>query len=148
MYWQIIYFIFYCLKQYMRSIYSVYCEPQINTNKCPSISVSLFMYHIVFHGRVSAHGVMSLWITPSWWTQWAIYIAASAPQLCNKYRSLFHPFCEMVIISNHVVVAAGFLSRYLSGPLPYVWHHRIVKNVLSISWNKTFSSFLSSFIWC
>ena len=42
----------------------------------------------------------------------------------------------------HVVVAAGFLSQYLSGPLPYVQHH-ITINVLSMLLNKTFLSFIS-----
>ena len=35
------------------------------------------------------------------------------------------------------MVAAGFLSRYLRGPLPYVRHHITVnKNVLSVLLNK------------
>ena len=38
------------------------------------------------------------------------------------------------------VAAAGFLSCYLSGPLPYVCRH-INKNVLSASLNKTLPSF-------
>ena len=41
------------------------------------------------------------------------------------------------------MAAAGFLSHYLSGPLPYVRRHITVnKNVLSASLNKTFPSFL------
>ena len=39
------------------------------------------------------------------------------------------------------VAAVGFLSCYLSGPLPYVWCH-ITINVLSVLLNKTFPSFL------
>ena len=39
------------------------------------------------------------------------------------------------------VAAAGFLSRYLSGPLPYVCRHVTVQNVLSASLNKTSPSF-------
>ena len=43
------------------------------------------------------------------------------------------------------MAAAGFLSRYLCGPIPYVWRHITVnKNVLSTSLNKTFPSFLPS----
>ena len=39
------------------------------------------------------------------------------------------------------VSAAGFLSRYLNGCLPYVRRHITVnKNVLSASLNKTFAS--------
>ena len=42
------------------------------------------------------------------------------------------------------MAAAGFLSHYLSGPLPYVRRHITIKqNVLSASLNKTFPSFLS-----
>ena len=45
-----------------------------------------------------------------------------------------------------ILVAAGFLSRYLNGPLPYVLHSiTINKNELSTSLNKTFPSFLATF---
>ena len=37
-----------------------------------------------------------------------------------------------------VMVAAGFLSHYMNGPLPF----NLIKNVLSVSLNKTFPSFL------
>ena len=44
------------------------------------------------------------------------------------------------------MAAAGFLSHYMSGPLPYVrLHITIKKNVLSASLNKTFPSFLPDF---
>ena len=48
---------------------------------------------------------------------------------CNKSCGMCYPVCEMVHIkepllliekSSHVVAAAGFLSHYLSGPLPYI----------------------------
>ena len=40
------------------------------------------------------------------------------------------------------MAAAGFLSRYMSGPVPYVSRHITVKkNVLSASVNNFFSSF-------
>ena len=43
------------------------------------------------------------------------------------------------------MVAAGFLSHYLTGPLPYVRRHITVNyNVLSASLNKTFPSFIHS----
>ena len=47
---------------------------------------------------------------------------------CNKDRGMCYPVCRMMHIkelllligkSSHAA-AAGFLSRYLSGPLPYV----------------------------
>ena len=41
------------------------------------------------------------------------------------------------------MVAADFLSHYMSGPLPYVRRHITVnKNVLSVSLNKPFPTFL------
>ena len=48
------------------------------------------------------------------------------------------PVCGMMHIKEplllirkiaHVVVAAGFLSRYLNGPLPYVWRHITVNKM-------------------
>ena len=44
------------------------------------------------------------------------------------------------------MAAAGFLSHYLSGSLPYVRHHITInkKNVLGASLNKTFPSFLQN----
>ena len=45
------------------------------------------------------------------------------------------------------MVAAGFLSRYVNGPLPYVRRHITVnKNVLSVSLNKTFPSAFLLFV--
>ena len=39
----------------------------------------------------------------------------------------------------HVVAAAGFLSRYLNGPLPHVRHHATIKlNMLSTLLSKIF----------
>ena len=42
--------------------------------------------------------------------------------------------------------AAGFLSRYLSGTLPYVWHHITVNKICwySITINIAFPSFLNA----
>ena len=46
---------------------------------------------------------------------------------CNKGLGMYYPVCGMVHIKEPLllirvahVVAAGFLSHYLSGPLPYV----------------------------
>ena len=56
---------------------------------------------------------------------------------CIKDRGM----CYLVCVAH--VSAAGFLSRYLTGPLPYVRRHITVNdNVLSTSLNKTFPSFL------
>ena len=67
---------------------------------------------------------------------------------CNKGCGIRYPICGMVHIkellqlirkSSPCMVAAGFLSCYLNGPLPY--NHN--KNVLSASLNETLLSFLS-----
>ena len=51
---------------------------------------------------------------------------------CNKGLFMCYPVCGMVHIkepllligkSSHVVAAAGFLSDYLNGPVPYVQCH-------------------------
>ena len=50
---------------------------------------------------------------------------------CNKGRGMYYPVCGMMHIKESLllfgkssyVAAAGFLSRYLSGPLPYVRRH-------------------------
>ena len=42
---------------------------------------------------------------------------------CNKGRGMCYPACKIIFAANRKrvahVAAAGFLSRYLSGPLPY-----------------------------
>ena len=50
---------------------------------------------------------------------------------CNKGCGMCYPVCGMVHIKEPLlligkkayVAAAGFLSRYLNGPLPYVQRH-------------------------
>ena len=47
---------------------------------------------------------------------------------CNKGCGMCYPVCGMMHIKEPLervahVVAAGFLSRYLNGPLPYVQRH-------------------------
>ena len=73
--------------------------------------------------RAFAHGAMGFQIDPSWWTHRAI-----SHDWCNKGRGMSYPVYGMVHIkepllligrSSHVT-AAGFLSHYQSGPLPYV----------------------------
>ena len=69
---------------------------------------------------------------------------------CNKGCGMCHPVCGMVHIKEPLLLIGksslcggkGFLSHYLSGPLPYAKRHITVnKNVLSASLNKTFPSF-------
>ena len=67
---------------------------------------------------------------------------------CNQGHGMCYPVCGMVHIKETLLLirkssSCGFLSRYLNGPLPYVWRHITVnKNVLSAPLNKTFPSFL------
>ena len=63
---------------------------------------------------------------------------------CNKSRGMCYPVCGMVHIKEFLMLIGksspcggrGFLSHYLSGPLPYVRRHITVNNVLSASLNK------------
>ena len=66
---------------------------------------------------------------------------------CNKGCDMLYPACGMVHIKEPLLLigkiahvpAAGFLSRYMNGHLPYVYI--TVKNVLRASLYKTFRSF-------
>ena len=60
------------------------------------------------------------------------------PDWCNKGHGMCYPVYGVVHIKDplllfrkraHVVVAASFLSHYLSGPLPYVRCHIIVNKM-------------------
>ena len=60
---------------------------------------------------------------------------------CNKDRGMCYPVCGRVHIKEPLMLRVGgrgFLSRCLNGPLPY----NRKENVLSVSLNKTFPSFL------
>ena len=56
---------------------------------------------------------------------------------CNKGRGMYYPVCGMMHIKEPLLLigksslcaAAGFLSRYLSGPLPYVGRHITVNKM-------------------
>ena len=50
-------------------------------------------------------------------------------RLC--YRGMCYPVSGMVHLKERVayVAAAGFLSHYLSGSLPYVWRHITVNKM-------------------
>ena len=55
-------------------------------------------------------------------------VQASSPRLVNKGHAMRYPVCGMVHIKEPLLLigkripcgGSGFLSRYLSGPLPYV----------------------------
>ena len=57
---------------------------------------------------------------------------------CNRKKTVTLILCFEDKLVAHVV-AAGFLSHYLNGPLPYVLRHI---NKVCVSLNKTFPSFL------
>ena len=74
-----------------------------------------------------AHGAMGCRIDPSWDEPIDLCIVpASAPRLVQQRPGMCYPVCGMVHIKEPLlligksVAAAGFLSRYLNGPLPYV----------------------------
>ena len=56
---------------------------------------------------------------------------------CNKGCGMYYPVCGMMYIKEPLLLigksspmaAAGFLSCYLSGPLPYVWRHITVNKM-------------------
>ena len=79
--------------------------------------------------RAFAHGAMGRRIDPSWGGPLSYF--SFQPVLhdwCNKGRGMCYPVCGMVHIKEPLlllervvyVAAAGFLSHYLSGLLPYV----------------------------
>ena len=62
--------------------------------------------------RAFAHGAMGLRNDLLWWTH----------NWCNKGRDMCYPLSGMMHIKSEreaYVAAAGFLSPYLSGSLPY-----------------------------
>ena len=77
--------------------------------------------------KAFAHGVIGRRIDPSWWTHWAISRSSHCPTTgvtkavvsClwdDAYKITLAAKSERVA---HVA-AAGFLSPYMSGSLPYV----------------------------
>ena len=78
--------------------------------------------------RAFAHGAVGHLIDPSWWPIELFLIPAIAPRLCYKGRGMCYYVCGMMHIKKNLLPIgksspcgdSGFLSRYLSGPLPYV----------------------------
>ena len=64
-------------------------------------------------GRASVHGAMGRRINPSRWTHSAIPLPVTG-------RDTSYPVYEpLLLIAKSGLCRGGFLSRYLSGPLPY-----------------------------
>ena len=77
--------------------------------------------------RAFAHGASGLRIDPSWGGPIELFLVpTSASDWCNIGRGMYYHVCGMIhikeplLLIGKIVAAAGFLSRYLSGPLPYV----------------------------
>ena len=59
---------------------------------------------------------------------------------CNKGRGMYYPVCGMMHIKEPllliekvaIVAAAGFLSRYLNGPLPHIRRYITVNKMSSV----------------
>ena len=124
---------------------SIYIHPSIHPSIFihPSIhpSIHLFSFHLLFLSIIDFVAICSF----------SFCLCLLHPVLhnwCNRGHGTQYPVCRVVHIKDlcclterivHVVVATGFLFCYLNGPLPYI---RCKQNVLSVSLNKTFSSFL------
>ena len=108
--------------------------------------------------RVFAHGVMDRRIDPSWWTHWAI---SRSSQCCTtgatKGCGMCYPVCEIVHIKEPLLLiwksspcgSSGFplsLSEWSFTICLTPYNHK--ENVLSVSLNKTFPSFLPYFMVC
>ena len=76
------------------------------------------------------------------WTHWAIshFSQCSTTGITNAVVSIILsvrgsiwkiPCCWLKRVAH--VVAAGFLSGYIRGPLPHVWHHITVNKMYSVS---------------
>ena len=78
------------------------------------------------------YGAMGHRINPSWWTHWKKYFSFQ-PVLhdwCNKGHGMCCPVCGMVHIKEPLLlIRKNSLSHYLSGALPYVWHHITVNKM-------------------
>ena len=77
--------------------------------------------------RAFAHGAMGRRIDPSWWTH-EFSFQPVLHDWCNKGRGMCYHVCGMMHIKEPFLLigksspcgGSGYLSRYLSGPLPYV----------------------------
>ena len=83
--------------------------------------------------RTFAHGALGRRIDPSWWTKLRYFSFQPVPHdWCNKGGGMCYPVFGVVHIEEPLlliahVAAAGFLSSYMSGPLPY-FRRRITVN--------------------
>ena len=73
--------------------------------------------------RAFAHGVMGCQINPSWWTN--AVVCAIRVQWDGAYKRFIAANKNI----THIIVAVGFLSCYLNGPLLYVQHHITVNKM-------------------
>ena len=79
-----------------------------------------------------AHGAMDRRIDPSWWTHWAICRSSQCSttgvtKVVYVLSCLWDGAYKRTLVVD--VAAAGFISLYLSGPLPYVRRHITVNKM-------------------
>ena len=84
--------------------------------------------------RVFAHGATGRRIDPSWWTHFLFQPVLH--DWCNKGCGMCYPVCGMMHIKTLLLTGksssgyvAGFISCYLSSPLPYVSRHIAVNKI-------------------
>ena len=92
-------------------------------------------------GKLLAGWTNMVWGSVTIYDQAVLYSGKSVQPVlhdwCSKGRGMCYPVFGMVHIKEPLMVikksilvaAAGFLSRYLSGPLPYVWRHITVNKM-------------------
>ena len=88
--------------------------------------------------RAFAHGAMGHRIDPSWGGPIELFLVPTVlHDWCNKGRGMYYPVCGMMhikepllLIGKHSLCGSSrFPLSYLSGPLPYVWHHITVNKM-------------------
>ena len=80
--------------------------------------------------RAFAHGAMGRQIDPSWGGPIELFLVP-ASGMCYPVCGMAHIKEPLLLFTERVahVTAAGFLSHYLSGPLPYVRRHITVNKM-------------------
>ena len=129
-------------------------KPSINSSADPSVSSSanpsihLSWSKTYLHGK-SVRSWCDRQIDPSWWTHWAMDRSNHCSMTgFNKSHGMCYPVCGMMqeplLLIGRVahVAAAGFLTCYLSGSLPYVWCHITINKMCWV--HRKIKHFLSS----
>ena len=116
------------------------CYEDSETSLYTNPGTHVFLSHCSFVVRAFAHGAMGRRVDPSCGGPIELFLVSSQCSTtgCNKGRGMCYPFCGMMHIKEPLLLigksslcgtAAGFLSQYLSGPLPYVRRHITVNKM-------------------